>query len=180
MEWACVVPVHSAHTCSTYGPVVVTVGCKCLFDSVPHRQLLSQLKRIGLSAYIVNWIANYLTDRTQSVVLNGVSSQPLPVLSGVPQGSVLGPLLFLMYINDINDTGISAGSKLVLYADDILLYRAVQSQEDYATLQQDVNALAAWSSSKLLRFNPTKCKAMCIPHSTAPGVCLPRLGSFFC
>ncbi len=84
------------------------------FDSVPHRKLLGKLQELGLNAYIVNWISDYLTNRTQSVVLNGVSSTTLPVLSGVPQGSILGPLLFLMYLNDINDTTISSGSKLVL------------------------------------------------------------------
>ena len=132
------------------------------FDSVPHRLLLSKLEEIGLNSFLVNWIADYLTGRTQAVVLNGVSSKPLPVLSGVPQGSVLGPLLFLLYINDINCAGISSGSKLVLYADDILLYRPVQSQEDYVALQRDVDVLAAWSAGKRLMFNPKKCKAMLI------------------
>ena len=75
------------------------------------------------------------------MVLNGASSQPLPVLSGVPQGSLLGPLLFLLYINNICDAGISNESKLVLYVDDILLYRAVNSPDDYALLQHDVNTL---------------------------------------
>ena len=75
----------------------------------------------------------------QSVVLNGASSQPLPVLSGVAQGSVLGPLLFLAYINDICDAGNSNGSKLVLYVDDILLYWAVHSPHDYTLLQHDVS-----------------------------------------
>ncbi len=76
--------------------------------------LLSKLEEIGLNTFLVNWIADYFTGRTQSVVLNGGSSQALPVLCGVPQGSVLGLLLFLMYVNDINDAGISDGSKLVL------------------------------------------------------------------
>ena len=105
------------------------------FDLVPHRQLLRELEEIGLNDYLVNWISNYLTDRTQTVVLYGVLSQPLPVLSGVPQGSILGPLLFLMYINNINNADISSGSKLVLYANDILLYQAVHSQNAYAALQ---------------------------------------------
>ena len=132
------------------------------FDSVPHRQLIAKLEAIGLNVYLINWIKNYLTHRTQTVVLNGASSQPLPVLSGVPQGSVLGPLLFLLYINDICDIGISNGSKLVLYADDILLYRAIDSPDDFALLQHDVNTLDAWSSIKLLKFNPSKCKTMFI------------------
>ena len=129
---------------------------------MPHRQLIAKLEAIGLNAYLINWIKNYLTHRTQSVVLNGASSQPLPVLSGVPQGSVLGPLLFLLYINDTCDAGISNGSKIVLYADDILLYRAVDSPDDYVLLQHDVNTLGAWSSTKLLKFNPSKCKTMFI------------------
>ena len=122
------------------------------FDSVPHRQLIAKLEAIGLNAYLINRIKNYLTHRTQSVVLNGASSQPLPVLSGVPQGSVLGPLLLLLYINDICDAGISNGSKLVLYVDDILLYPAVDSPDDYALLQYNVNTLGAWSSTKLLKI----------------------------
>ena len=132
------------------------------FDSVPHRQLIAKLEAIGLNAYLINWIKNYLTHRTQSVVLNGASSQPLPVLSGVLQGSVLGPLLFFLYVNGICDAGISNGSKLVLYADDILLYRAVGSPDDYALLQHDVNTVRVWSSTKLLKFNPSKCKTMFI------------------
>ncbi len=94
------------------------------------------------------------------MVIGGASSCPLPVLSGVPQGSLLGPLLFLIYVNDINGVGLSEGSKLVLYADDILLYRAIQSPEDYVALQHDINTLTAWTDSKLLKFYPKKCKAM--------------------
>ena len=130
------------------------------FDSVPHQLLLTKLKELGLSPFLVKCVANYLTRRVQSVVIGGASSCPLPVLSGVPQGSVLGPLLFLIYVNDINGVGLSECSKLVLYADDILLYRAIQSQEDYVALQLDINTLTAWTDSKLLKFNTKKCKAM--------------------
>ena len=94
-----------------------------------------------------------------SVVLNGASSLPLPVLSAVPQGSVLSPLLFLLYINDICDTGISNGSKLVLYADDILLYRAVDSPDDYALLQHDVNGVPP-NYSSLIHQNVRLCSSL--------------------
>ena len=88
------------------------------FDSVPHRQLILKLRVIGLDDYLVSWITNYVTNRSQSVVLHGETSDLLPVTPGAP-----GPLLFLLYVNDVNDLGLSEGSKLILYADDILLYR---------------------------------------------------------
>ena len=77
------------------------------------------------------------------MVLNSETSNQLPVSSGVPQGSILGPLLFLLYVNDVNDVVLSEGSKLILhvYADDILLYRQIHTMQDYAALQQDVDSL---------------------------------------
>ena len=91
---------------------------------------------------------------------NGQTSTSLPVISGVPQGSVLGPLLFLIYINDINELVLSMGSKLVLYADDILLYHPIVSESDYTLLQLDVDALGIWSLLNHLSFNIKKCKTM--------------------
>ena len=117
------------------------------FDSVPYRQLISKLRTIGLDDYLVSWITNYLINRSQSVVLHGETSDLLPVTSGVPQGSVLGPLLFLLYVNDINDVALSEGSKLILYADDILLHRKIYTEKDYAALQQDVDSLGYMESS---------------------------------
>ncbi len=107
------------------------------FDSVPHKALL---KDSGLNRLLLNWIANYLTNRKQQVVVDGVKSNDLPVLdlSGVPQGSVLGPLLFLIYINDIDNIPLSLGTKLVIYADDVLLYRPIRSPHDYVLLQMQL------------------------------------------
>lgn len=130
---------------------------KKAFDSVPHRLLLQKLSLLGIDPYLLQWIASYLCERQQTVCVEGSSSQQLPVLSGVPQGSVLGPLLFLIYIDGVSDLNISEGS-LILYADDIVLYRTIYSIDDYQNLQSDVDALADSVSSLLLNLNPTKCK----------------------
>ena len=85
--------------------------------------------------YLVQWITDYLTNHIymQDVVVNGVSSKPLCVISSVPQGSVLGPLLFLICINGIAELPLSPESKLVMYADDILLYRHIRQASDYVS-----------------------------------------------
>ena len=93
------------------------------FDTVPHQQLLFKLFELQVDPFLIRWVSNYLIDSTQSVVLGGAQSNPLPVVSGVPQGSVLGALLFLIYIN-----GVSASitdSKITIYADNIALYKTV-------------------------------------------------------
>ena len=103
-------------------------------------------------------IRNYLADRyRQRVVINGECSSASQVLSGVPQGSILGPLLFLIYIDDLTSIGLSHGSKLVLYADDILLYRTISHTDDYNLLQCDINAISNWASLNFMSFNENKC-----------------------
>ena len=101
------------------------------FDSVPHRPLLQKLLDIQLNPYLVQWVSSYLTNRSQKVVVDGTSSPTLPVLSGVPQGSVLGPLLFLIFINDVT-TQVSEDSFLSLFADDMALYRIIRSTADFS------------------------------------------------
>jgi len=92
----------------------------------------------------LNWISAFLTGRCQQVVLNGETSQSCPVTSRDPQGSVLGPQLFLCYINDIPEV---MKSNIKLYADDALLYRNINSAEDIRILQEDLNALVLWAKS---------------------------------
>ena len=132
------------------------------FDSVPHEPLLSKLKALNLTHNVYVWLHNYLAGRQQKVVLNGVSSETSPVTSGVPQGSILGPILFLIYINDIVKANISKGSTLVLYADDILLYRPICTSEDYFFLQRDIDSISNWASTNKMTFNTSKCKSMLI------------------
>ena len=94
-----------------------------------------------------------MAERRQAVVLNGASSQSAHVISGVPQGSILGPLLFLIYIDDITHANISEASKIVIYADDILLYRPISSKEDYVALQSDIDALSNWTTRNFMTFS---------------------------
>ena len=96
-----------------------------VFDTVPHRRFMERLEQLHLDPFIIAWLGSYLTARHQSVVVNGTTSQAIPVISGVPQGSVLGPLLFLIYIDTIPILHLSEGTKLFLYADDILLYKII-------------------------------------------------------
>ena len=126
------------------------------FDSVPHLPLLEKLSQIGTNPYILRWLQNYLTERKQYVVVDGSCSPTLQVISGVPQGSVLGPLLFSIYLNDVAEC-ISGGSKINLFADDIALYRTITSPDDYLALQSDVNAINSCLAAKHLTLNSQKC-----------------------
>ena len=104
------------------------------FDVVPHRRLLGKLKHYGITGPTLNWISEFLSGRTQCVVVDGAESSWIPVTSGVPQGTVLGALLFLLYINDLPDC---VSSSVRLFADDCLLYRRVTSVDDQLELQND-------------------------------------------
>lgn len=105
------------------------------FDKVPHERLLKKLSAHGTDARITNWIRAWLCDRKQRVVINGVSSSWCRVTCGVPQGSVLGPLLFIIYIND-TDRGVC--SKILKFVDDTKIYRKVSTGEEAACLQNDM------------------------------------------
>ena len=106
------------------------------FDKVPHKRLLSKIEFYGIRGKILQWLESFLSNRYQQVVVDGSFSNYCKVTSGVPQGSVLGPTLFLLYINDITE-GIS--SQMKLFADDCLIYN---SSTDHQTLQQDLTILS--------------------------------------
>ena len=102
---------------------------------MPRSILVNKLRSHGLNVLLFRWIRDYLTGREHCVVLNGVTSRPQPVHSGVPQRSVLRQFLFTLYINDLADLQLSEGSKLVAYADDLLLHKPVESYADYNRMQ---------------------------------------------
>ena len=127
------------------------------FDTVRHQCLLLKLEHIGISGNLLKWFDHFLTNRRQRVVIDGYSSHWLTVTSGVPQGTILGPLLFLIYVDDIGN-GLS--STVRLFADDCTLYREVRSLQDCTLLQQDINKLHSWTQKWQLALNTNKCKVM--------------------
>ena len=135
------------------------------FDKVNHIKLLFKLSQHGVKGDTLNWIRAFLVGRTQAVVLEGESSSEVPVTSGVPQGSVLGPLLFLLYINDLPQ---NIQSQVRLFADDTAVYLTVNSHEAANTLQADLDTLQEWELTWDMEFNPGKCQVMHITKSRAP------------
>ena len=112
------------------------------FDKVPHKRLALKLVCHGIAGKVLAWIVEWLRDRAQRVCINGIKSSWLEVLSGVPQGSILGPIIFLIYINDL-DNGIT--NWILKFADNTKIFSAVRSDTDCAKLQEDLNTLLQWS-----------------------------------
>jgi len=129
------------------------------FDTVPHRRLLAKLEAVGILGPALKWIGNYLSNRVQVVRVRGSVSNEKRVVSGVPQGSVLGPLLFLVYIADLPRV-VSAPNKIRLFADDVKLFREISREEDESELQRSLESVADWSKTWLLRLNLQKCKTV--------------------
>ena len=127
------------------------------FDKVGHRRLLKKLEHYGIRGPTNRWINSFLSKRTQTVVFEGSSSYTAPVKSGVPQGSVLGPCMFLLFMNDLPD---ALTSQVRLFADDTLVYLTVNTQDDAHRLQADLNKLAEWGQRWLMEFNAEKCQVL--------------------
>ena len=119
---------------------------------------------ILIESDIIRWVEKWLAAHQQRVLLDGESSDYVPVSSGVPQGTVLGPLMFLIYVNDITE---NISSKLRLFADaDYLLYRSMKTEQDSFQLQKDLDTLSQWATIWQMRFNPSKCTVMSVMRCT--------------
>ena len=137
------------------------------FDNVVHHYLILKLKYYGIRHQILQWISSFLNGRTQYVTCNGSQSSPTDVISSVPQGTILGPLLFLVYINDLPNRVVSSRS---LFADDCLLYRQIRSPEDCRILQDDLLKMEIWANTWKMVFNIDKCEVLQISLSNSAPV----------
>ena len=133
---------------------LIFIDFRKAFDTVSYQRLMKKLYHYGIQGNVYNWIFSWLTKRTQRVVIKSHSSTYVHVDSGVPQGTVLGPLMFLSYINDIT-TNIT--SSIRLFADDCVLYHVIHSEQDHCHLQQDLNYIIQWTKQWQMSLNINKC-----------------------
>ena len=133
-------------------------------DKVSHGRLVHTLIQAGFGGNLLNWFCSYLSGRRYRVTVLGATSEDLPVTSGVPQGSILGPAFFLLYVNDLPEV-ISSSSRVLMIADDTKIFREIKTLGDASSLREDLGKLATWSQSSGLLFNEAKC----IRRSTLQG-----------
>jgi len=145
-----------------YGLDVVYLDYRKAFDGVPHCRLLEKLKGFGINSRLLVWLEDFLVSRTMKVGIRGAFSELQEVLSGVPQGSVLELLLFLLFVNELPTWIIN---DMRMLADDTKLWCRIRKDTDSVTLQQDIDFLSTWSNIWQLKFNAEKCKVMHIGHS---------------
>ena len=135
------------------------------FDTVPHNKLLHKLDAYGIKGSLHKWLSSFLQDRQMNVVVEREHSESAPVESGVPQGTVLGPLMFLCHINDLPYTVKS--QELSTICDNCLLYRQIKSQTDHTTLQNDLIELEKWAAKWGMRFNDKKCYILSVRQKSS-------------
>ena len=136
------------------------------FDQVDHTNLLGRLHIYGITSKLHDWLRSYLQRRKQQIAVLGATSQKLPVTSGVPQGSLLRPILFLLFVDDLPNTVKTL--RVACYADDTKIFKSIDSITDCSPLQSDLNDLISWSELSGLIFNQSKCKYQCITRKKSP------------
>ena len=159
--------VHELHQGTIKGGQVnaIVMDFSKAFDKVAHNRLMHKLDKYGIQGNTAAWIKDFLSERTQQVVVDGEFSGQVPVTSGVPQGSVLGPVLFLLFINDITE-GVT--SDMRLFANDTIIYKTIRSRTDSDNLQKDLSRLEKWSKDWQMEFHPAKCNILHITRSKRP------------
>ena len=183
---------RKGHSCKTQLTTVINDWAKILdnrgqvdtfildfekaFDTPPHELLKSKLFSYGIGGKTLKWIDSFLCFRQQRVVVNGVKSELAPVLSGVPQGTVLGPLLFSLYINDISS---DIESEIRLFADDCVCYREIKDEKDTMKLQRDIDRLGSWARKWGMRFQPVKCNMMQLTRKRIKKSAFRKLSSIY-
>jgi hypothetical protein len=144
---------------------VIIMDFSKAFDKVSHQRLLYKLRGFGINDQIHDWIRSFLCNRKQRVIVDGATSDFVPVDSGVPQGTVLGPLLFLIYINDLPEY---VTCPVRLFADDCVIYKKIKSRDDVVMLQKDLKNLEKWELTWKMDFNPSKCFTMNVTRKRNP------------
>ena len=124
-------------------------------------------EQYNIDGRLLKFVINYLENREQRVAIGNAKSSIKPVLSGVPQGSILGPILFVLFINDLPN-GLSCDTDLALYADDTKIWRSIRTENDYSILQKDIDYLNDWATRNKMNFHPHKCKVVSVAHSLPP------------
>ena len=127
------------------------------FDTVPHQRLFLKLEKLGFEGSLLNWIKSFLTGRNQCVRINSTTSALSDVISGVPQGSVLGPVLFLIFINDLQDI---VNGIVKIFADDYKTFSKISTVNAHDRLQENLDELCDWSNTWKLKFNAAKYKVL--------------------
>ena len=130
------------------------------FDKLDHTKLLGRLQQYGISSKIHDWFRSYLQGSKQQVTVLGATFQELPVTSGVPQGSLVGAILFLLFVDDLPNTVKT--SRVACYADDTKIFKSIDSITNCNALQSDLNNLVSWSESCGFISNQSKCKYQCM------------------
>ena len=145
---------------------VVFLDMSKAFDKVNHAVLINKLRKYNIGASLLKWFSSYLHGRQQRVTVLGAISSSRSISSGVPQGSILGPILFLLYANDLPDVVVN--STVACFADDTKIFRCIDSIPDAVLLQRDLDHLDNWSSTNGINFNELKCKCLRITRKTEP------------
>ena len=163
-EWSSAIASHGAVN-------ALAIDIAGAFDKVAHRRVLAKAQSCGITGTLLAWLQAYLKDRSLQAVIWGQESAQYPISAGVPQGSILGPTLFHLYVNDCADH-LPGGSSLAVYAGDTTLYKCIACIGDIhdssTQLQSAVDAVAAWGQSWKIQFEPTKSQALTLSSHRPP------------